>query len=186
MPGTPLIVTRRSAAGSAIWRATTLGDCSRSPWPRRLASPVQTGSPASRPNIMRGADGARGCGWVHGFPSAAVRFLTRSGGSSTRRGLKWGVVGGAVLGVIFPPSIIGSALVLRAVGAATGKASAMHRRSELSKELWDAVAPGLSGILALVSNPSAVEIPQDTRQSGRHRGAGHRQGGRRGHQGCRA
>ena len=28
---------------------------------------------------------------------------------STRRGLGWGVVGGVVLGVIFPPSIIASA-----------------------------------------------------------------------------
>ena len=41
---------------------------------------------------------------------------------STRHGLKWGVVGGVALGLIFPPSIIGSAAVLGAVGAATGKA----------------------------------------------------------------
>ena len=40
---------------------------------------------------------------------------------STRSGLKWGVVGGVVLGVIFPPSIIGSAAVLGAAGAAGGK-----------------------------------------------------------------
>ena len=42
---------------------------------------------------------------------------------STRRGLGWGVVGGVVLGVIFPPSIIGSAIVLGAAGAATGSAA---------------------------------------------------------------
>ena len=39
---------------------------------------------------------------------------------STRRGLGWGVVGGVVLGVIFPPSIIASAVVLGAGGAAIG------------------------------------------------------------------
>ena len=40
---------------------------------------------------------------------------------STRSGLTWGLVGGVVLGVIFPPPIIGSAAVLGAAGAAGGK-----------------------------------------------------------------
>ena len=39
---------------------------------------------------------------------------------SVRRGLTWGVVGGVVLGVLFPPSIIGSAAVLGAAGAGVG------------------------------------------------------------------
>ena len=77
---------------------------------------------------------------------------------STRHGLKWGVVGGVVLGVLFPPSIIGSAAVLGATGAAVGKARELHHRSELEAELQDAIAPGHSGILALVSDPGAVEI----------------------------
>ncbi|WP_456846049.1 DUF1269 domain-containing protein [Cellulomonas sp. P5_C6] len=77
---------------------------------------------------------------------------------STRRGLGWGVVGGVALGIIFPPSIIGSAAVLGAVGAATGKARELHHRKELTEELQDAIAPGHSGIVALVSNPSVVEI----------------------------
>ena len=77
---------------------------------------------------------------------------------STRHGLKWGVVGGVALGVLFPPSIIGSAAVLGAAGAATGKVRELHHRSELAAELQDAIAPGHSGILALVSDPGAVEI----------------------------
>ena len=77
---------------------------------------------------------------------------------STRHGLRWGVVGGVVLGVLFPPSIIGSAAVLGAAGAAVGKARELHHRSELEAELQDAIAPGHSGILALVSDPGAVEI----------------------------
>lgn len=44
----------------------------------------------------------------------------------TRRG--WGAVGGAVLGVLFPPSILGSAVVLGAAGAGIGKA----------REVWSA------------------------------------------------
>lgn len=77
---------------------------------------------------------------------------------STRRGLAWGVVGGVALGLIFPPSILGSAAALGAVGAATGKGVELHRRKELAAELQDAIAPGHSGIVALVADPSAVAL----------------------------
>jgi uncharacterized membrane protein len=77
---------------------------------------------------------------------------------STRSGLAWGVVGGVVLGVLFPPSIIGSAVVLGAAGAAVGKAREVHHRSELADELADVIEVGHSGILALVSDPGVVEI----------------------------
>ena len=77
---------------------------------------------------------------------------------STKSGLKWGLVGGVVLGVIFPPSIIGSAVALGAVGAATGKARELHHRGELADQLEETIAPGHSGIIALVSDPGAVEI----------------------------
>ena len=77
---------------------------------------------------------------------------------STRHGLKWGVVGGVVLGVIFPPSILGSAAVLGAAGATAGKVREIRNRGELAEELQDAIDPGHSGIVALVSDPGAVEI----------------------------
>lgn len=77
---------------------------------------------------------------------------------STRSGLRWGLVGGVALGVVFPPSILGSAAVLGGAGAATGKIRERHHRSELAHELEDAIAPGHSGIIALVSDPRAVKI----------------------------
>jgi uncharacterized membrane protein len=77
---------------------------------------------------------------------------------STRRGLGWGVVGGVVLGVLFPPSIIGSAVVLGAGGAAVGKAREVHHKNELEEELAGAIEPGHSGIIALVSDPGVIEI----------------------------
>ena len=79
---------------------------------------------------------------------------------STKSGLKWGLVGGIALGVIFPPSIIGSAAALGGVGAATGKIRQLHHRGELADELEDSIAPGHSGILALVSDPGVVQIRQ--------------------------
>ena len=76
----------------------------------------------------------------------------------TKKGLRWGIVGGVVLGVIFPPSILGSAAALGVAGAAVGKARQLYFRSELAQELDGVIEPGHSGILALVSDPGAVEI----------------------------
>lgn len=77
---------------------------------------------------------------------------------STRRGLGWGVVGGVVLGVIFPPSVIASAAVLGAGGAAVGKAREIHHKHEIADELANAIEPGHSGLIALVSDPGEVRI----------------------------
>lgn len=77
---------------------------------------------------------------------------------STRRGLGWGALGGVVLGVLFPPSILGSAVVLGAGGAGVGALRERHHKKELAEELKDAIAPGHSGIIALVSDPGEVKI----------------------------
>jgi len=77
---------------------------------------------------------------------------------STKRGTTWGLVGGAALGVLFPPTILGSAAVLGGMGAALGKARQLHHKGDLEKELHDAVAPGHSGIVALVTDPGVIEI----------------------------
>ena len=77
---------------------------------------------------------------------------------STRSGFRWGLVGGIALGVIFPPSVLGSTAVLAGAGAATGKLRQRHHRAELARELENSIAPGHSGIVALVSDPRAVKI----------------------------
>jgi uncharacterized membrane protein len=77
---------------------------------------------------------------------------------STKSGLKWGVVGGIALGVIFPPSILGSAAVAGSAGALAGKLRQRHHHGELERELADAIQPGHSGLLALVSDPGTVKI----------------------------
>ncbi len=77
---------------------------------------------------------------------------------STKSGLKWGIVGGAVLGIIFPPSILGSAAVMGAAGAAIGKARQLGHKSTLADELDAAIQPGHSAIVAMVSDPGEVEI----------------------------
>ncbi|QMW65314.1 DUF1269 domain-containing protein [Mumia sp. ZJ1417] len=77
---------------------------------------------------------------------------------STKTGLKWGVVGGIALGVIFPPSILGTAVVGGSAGALVGKLRQRHHHGELEQQLENAIPPGHSGLLALVSDPGAVKI----------------------------
>lgn len=77
---------------------------------------------------------------------------------STKTGLKWGAVGGAVLGVIFPPSILASAVGLGAVGAAMGKARNVLHRKGLAEELSSVMKPNTAGIVALVEDTAVVEI----------------------------
>lgn len=79
---------------------------------------------------------------------------------STRRGLKWGAIGGVALGIVFPPSIIGSAVVAGLAGAAIGKGVNVKRKHELAEDLQDAIDPGHSGLVALVSDPGAVKIAE--------------------------
>ena len=77
---------------------------------------------------------------------------------STKSGLKWGVVGGIALGVIFPPSILGSAAVAGGAGAFVGKLRQRHHNHELEQKLENAITPGHSGLLALVSDPGEIKI----------------------------
>jgi uncharacterized membrane protein len=84
--------------------------------------------------------------------------IQKSTDHSTRSGLRWGLVGGIALGVVFPPSILGSAAVLGTTGAAVGKIRQLHHRHDLAEDLQDSIAPGHSGIVALVSDPRAVKI----------------------------
>jgi uncharacterized membrane protein len=77
---------------------------------------------------------------------------------STKTGLKWGAIGGAVLGVIFPPSILASAVGFGAFGAAIGKAHNVLERKGLAEELAGVMKPNTAGIVALVQDTAVVEI----------------------------
>ena len=69
---------------------------------------------------------------------------------STRTGLKWGAVGGVVLGIVFPPSILASAVGWGVVGGVLGKIRDVAHKSADSEALAGTVGPNESGIDALV------------------------------------
>jgi uncharacterized membrane protein len=77
---------------------------------------------------------------------------------STRKGLKWGIVGGVVAGIFLPATIVGGAVALGVAGAAAGKARNLYHRVEVEKELTDVITPGTSGILCLVTAAQVEDV----------------------------
>ena len=78
----------------------------------------------------------------------------------TRNGFLWGAVGGAVIGLIFPPAILGAAVAVGVAGAAVGKAGNVMMKSEVADELASVIAPGTSGIVALVALTAVDAVTQ--------------------------
>ncbi len=83
---------------------------------------------------------------------------------TTRNGAAWGAVAGVVLGVIFPPSILASAVGVGIAGAALGKVGNILKKSQLSEQLEAVLIPNSSGIVALVELTAVeavkAEMPQ--------------------------
>jgi uncharacterized membrane protein len=77
---------------------------------------------------------------------------------STKTGLKWGVVGGVLLGIVFPPSIIAGAVGVGALGAFAGKVRNALNRGGLADDLAEVMKPNTAGIMALVQDTAVVEI----------------------------
>jgi uncharacterized membrane protein len=71
---------------------------------------------------------------------------------TTGRGATAGVLVGGLIGLIFPPSLLGSAIVGGATGGIVGKLKHRHDKSELKDEVERTLPPGTSGIVAIVEN----------------------------------
>ena len=82
----------------------------------------------------------------------------------TRNGFLWGAVGGAVIGLIFPPAILASAVGWGIAGAAVGKVGHTMAKGAVADELAGVITPGTSGIIALVEVTAVdavkAEIPE--------------------------
>ena len=60
-----------------------------------------------------------------------------------------GAVGGAIVGLIFPPALIASALVGAGIGAGAGAIVDARQKHEIKADVEDLLPPGSSGIVAL-------------------------------------
>ena len=79
----------------------------------------------------------------------------------TRNGFLAGAVAGAVVGIIFPPSILAGALWVGVGGAALGKLGNVATKSAVAKDLASVLTPGTSGIVALVKLAQVPEVEKE-------------------------
>src|SRR4249920_826128 len=67
----------------------------------------------------------------------------------TRKGAAWGAVGGAVVGLIFPPALLASAAVGAGIGAGAGALVSHGNKEEIKADVDDTLPPNSSGIVAV-------------------------------------
>src|SRR4249920_3103384 len=77
---------------------------------------------------------------------------------TTRRGATWGAVGGAVVGLIFPPALLASAAVGAGIGAGAGGLVSHGRKEEIKADVDDTLPPDSSGIVAIFEEQWADDI----------------------------
>ena len=67
----------------------------------------------------------------------------------TRKGATWGAVGGAVVGLIFPPALLASAAVGAGIGAGAGALVSHAQKEEIKADVDDTLPVNSSGIVAI-------------------------------------
>jgi uncharacterized membrane protein len=77
---------------------------------------------------------------------------------STREGVRWGLVGGIALGLIFPPTVLAGAAAGGALGAAIGKIRNLAHRKGLAEELEGIMQPNTAGVVALVEDEAVLDV----------------------------
>ena len=76
----------------------------------------------------------------------------------TRKGAAWGAVGGAVIGLIFPPALLASAAVGAGIGAGAGALVSHGNKEEIKADVEDTLPPDSSGIVAIFEEQWADDI----------------------------
>ena len=76
----------------------------------------------------------------------------------TAAGATLGVIGGAIVGLIFPPSLIASAVVGGVIGGGGGALVDHEFKREIKPEVGDALPPNSSGIVALFEERWVTEV----------------------------
>ena len=76
----------------------------------------------------------------------------------TRKGAAWGAVGGAVVGLIFPPALLASAAVGAGIGAGAGALVSHARKEEIKYDVEETLPLNSSAIVAVFEEQWADDI----------------------------
>ncbi|WP_329477576.1 DUF1269 domain-containing protein [Kribbella sp. NBC_01484] len=77
---------------------------------------------------------------------------------TARKGAKWGAVGGAVIGLIFPPSLLAGAAVGAGAGLGIGALKSHREKAAIKADVEDALPPNSSGIVALFEEVWVADV----------------------------
>jgi uncharacterized membrane protein len=75
-----------------------------------------------------------------------------------REGAGWGAVGGAVIGLIFPPSLLAGAVVGAGIGAGAGALLSHGTKAEIKADVEETLPPSSSGIVAFFEEQWADDV----------------------------
>src|SRR4249919_3182971 len=74
------------------------------------------------------------------------------------KGAAWGAVGGAIIGLIFPPTLLAGALVGAGAGLGIGWLVSHGEKAEIKADVEDALPPNSSGIVAVFDEQWATDV----------------------------
>jgi len=77
---------------------------------------------------------------------------------TVRKGARRGAIITGVLGLIYPPSLLGSVLVGGAIGAVAGRLRDTGIKNPQLKEIADRLEPGKAAVIALAEDPSTARV----------------------------
>ncbi|MGY4766338.1 DUF1269 domain-containing protein [Kribbella sp. CWNU-51] len=77
---------------------------------------------------------------------------------TARKGAKWGAVGGAVIGLIFPPSLLAGAAVGAGAGLGIGALKSHREKAAIKADVEDTLPPNSSGIVALFEEVWVADV----------------------------
>jgi uncharacterized membrane protein len=84
----------------------------------------------------------------------------------TAKGAKWGAVGGAVVGLIFPPALLASAAVGAGIGAGAGALVSHAQKQEIKADVEETLPVNSSGIVAIFEEQWADDIDKALANAG--------------------
>jgi len=77
---------------------------------------------------------------------------------TARKGAAWGAVGGAVIGLIFPPTLLAGALVGAGAGLGIGGLVSHGEKAAIKADVQDTLPLDSSGIVALFDEQWATDV----------------------------
>jgi uncharacterized membrane protein len=77
---------------------------------------------------------------------------------TTAKGAGWGAVGGAVIGLIFPPAVLAGAAVGAGIGAGTGALLSHGEKAVIKADVEDSLPLNSSGIVAVFEEKWAEDV----------------------------